>query len=80
MALEKDSQYTPIQGFGPTSGVTLPTTYTPVVSVGVKLGADVTITIDGVAVDYAAGDGLILVKDITYTLSLATPAHLMKLG
>ena len=77
MVLEKDSKYTPIQGFAPTSGGEVSGTYTPKNTVAVKLGGNVTITIDESDVDYTAGEGIILVAGVEYTFSVAVAVHVM---
>lgn len=77
MVLETDNKYTPIQGFAPTKGGELSGVYTPDNTVAVKLGGDVTVTIDGSAVDYSAGEGMILVGGVEYTFSDTVAVHVM---
>ena len=77
MRLEKDSGYTPIQGFAPTSGGQLSGSYTPKSTVAVRFAADVAVTIGSVAITYSAGEGLVLVKGITYVFGTAVNVHVM---
>jgi len=64
-----------IQCFTPTSGITIPTSYTPSKDKIVKIGADVTITLGGIAVAYTEGDVIGFKAGVAYILSAATPAH-----
>jgi len=77
MRLEKDSGYTPIQGFAPTSGGQLSGAYTPKSTVAVRFATEVEITIGAVVITYSAGEGLVLVKGITYTFGSAVNVHVM---
>ena len=77
MRLEKDSGYTPIQGFAPTSGGQLSGSYTPKSTVAVRFAADVAVTIGSVAITYSAGEGLVLVKGTTYVFGTAVNVHVM---
>ena len=77
MRLEKDSGYTPIQGFAPTSGGQLSGAYTPKSTVAVRFAADVAVTIGSVAITYSKGEGLVLVKGTTYVFGTAVNVHVM---
>jgi len=75
MQLNEDINGYKVQVFTPSKGATLPTTYTPTQNEVVMLGDDVTITLDGVSVDYISGSVIGLKKGITYTLSAETTVH-----
>jgi len=77
MKLNEDINGYKVQVFTPSSGVTIPTTYIPTKNETVILANDVTITLDGIAVDYIAGSVIGLKSNVTYTLSLATAVHKM---
>jgi hypothetical protein len=62
--------------FTPTSSGTLPTDYNPTNSIVVALGADVTITIDGIDVPYQAGNIVGFTAGMSYTLSNTVPVHI----
>ena len=66
-----------IQVFTPKEGATLTSPYTPTDDEVVMLATNVTITIDTIAVDYAAGDVIGLQGGTTYTLSASTNVHKM---
>ena len=73
----KDENGVRVQVFSPTTGRLLATSETPTKNEVVKLAADVTITLNAIAVPYLAGDIVGLNQGVTYTLSLATNAHVM---
>ena len=62
--------------FAPIKGDTLSGTYTPNNSIAVRLGADVSITIDGITLDYVVGEGLVLVMGKEYTFSNSVDVHI----
>lgn len=61
-----------IQAFSFASAIQSGLTYVPTADILVHLGADVTITVDGVAVPFGAYDKIILRKGQTYTFSVDT--------
>ena len=63
--------------FAPISGDTLSGVHIPENSIAVRLGTDVSITIDGVTLDYVAGEGLVLVSGKEYTFSDSVDVHIM---
>jgi hypothetical protein len=75
MVLTKDDNGTRIQVFSINNGMELSTNFKCEEDLIVKLGSDVTITIDGFAVEYKAGDVIGLTKDKTYILSSSTIVH-----
>ena len=77
MELNEDINGYKVQVFTPSKGVTLPTTYTPMRNEIVILGDDVTITLDGISVDYNASSVIGLKQNVTYTLSVAVNVHKM---
>lgn len=66
-----------VQGFAPNRGAT----YTGVVIVqeitAIKFSADVVISISEKSVTYLAGDGIILVPNVTYTFGSSVDCHVM---
>lgn len=77
MTLMRDDNAVAIVVFAPIHGVTLSGTVTPTDNRLVKLGADVTITIDSIDVSYSEGDIIGLRKNVSYTFSASTVAHEM---
>ena len=75
--LNKDVNGYRVQVFTPRAGATLVSPYAPTGDEVVMLGADVTITLNSIAVDYVAGNVLGLSEGTTYTLSASTPIHKM---
>lgn len=72
-----DGEGRDIQFFAPTSGVVIPTSYTPTQDEVFKLAANATVTLDTIAITYNAGDIIGLAKGVTYAFTLATNAHKM---
>jgi len=77
MQLQKDKNGYKLQIFTPTVGTTLVSPYTPTKDEVVMVGADVTITIDGVAILYTAGSVVGLRGGASYTLSVSVAVHKM---
>ena len=75
--LNKDVNGYRVQVFAPTSGATLPTSYVPLIDEVVKLSSDVTMTLNSVAIAYAAGSIIGLSQGITYTFSSTVYVHKM---
>ena len=78
MLLVDDKNGNVVQGFAPTSGKTYQGEVTVNTPTAIKLGADVTITIDGKSVDYDEGFGLILIPNTTYIFSNNVDCHVME--
>ena len=78
MLLMDDKNGKTIQGFAPNKGVTYNGIITVTTITGVKLGVDVTITINSKMVDYSAGEGIILIPGIQYTFSGSVDCHIME--
>lgn len=66
-----------IQVFTPKEGATLTSPYTPSKDEAICVATAVTITLDSVAVTYAAGSVIGLQGGTTYTLSASTNVHKM---
>lgn len=77
MKLEKDISDFRIQGFAPNAGVVLSGTVSVNSTTAVKLGNDVNISINGVSVQYLAGEGLILVPSVSYIFDTSVNCHIM---
>lgn len=77
MKLEKDISDFRIQGFAPNVGVVLSGTVVVKSTTVVKLGKDVNISINGVSVQYLAGEGLILVPSVSYIFDTSVNCHIM---
>lgn len=77
MKLEKDISDFRIQGFAPNRGVSLSGTVVVTEPTVVKLGSDVSISIDNIPMGYSAGEGLILVPGISYIFSTSINCHIM---
>ena len=78
MLLVDDKNGNTIQGFAPNKGATYSGTITVQRVTGVKLGSDVSITIDSKTVGYTAGEGIILVPGASYTFSASVNCHIME--
>ena len=77
MNLVHDESGFRIQGFAPSKGVTYSGSVTVTQTTGVKLGADVNISINSKTITYSSGDGLILVPGVTYTFGSSVDCHIM---
>ena len=77
MLLVDDKNGHIIQGFAPSKGVTYSGSVTVTQATGAKLGADVSISIEGKNIAYSSGDGLILVPGVTYIFGSSVDCHIM---
>lgn len=64
--------------FCPKEGITYSGNVTVLTTTAVKLGATVTISINGVGVDYKVGEIVIFVAGVTYAFGASTPCHILK--
>ena len=78
MKLLQDDNSTSVQGFAPNKGVTYSGTVTVEKATGVKLGADVEITINSKTISYTEGEGIILIPGVSYTFSGSVDCHIME--
>ena len=78
MLLVDDKNGHIIQGFAPSKGVTYSGSVTVMQTTGVKLGADVNISINSKTIMYSSGDGLVLIPGVTYTFGTSIDCHVME--
>jgi hypothetical protein len=77
MRLKSDSNGSTIQGFAPHKGKTYSGAVVVNTITAIKFSADVAISISGKSVTYLAGDGIILVPNVTYTFGSSVDCHVM---
>ena len=78
MLLVDDKNGKTIQGFAPNKGITYNGIVTVTQTTGVKLGADVNISINSKTIMYSSGDGLVLIPGVTYTFGTSVDCHVME--
>ena len=78
MKLSTDEFGFRIQGFAPNTGKTYSGTVTVTTPTIVKFGGDVVITINGKAVTYYEGEGIVLLPNISYIFGTSVDCHIME--
>lgn len=78
MDLVSDKNGYKIQGFAPSKGITYSGSVTVTQATCVKLGSDVSISINSKTITYSSGDGLIIVPGVTYVFGSSVDCHIME--
>lgn len=66
-----------IDAFSPSTASTYTGVITPLEPVAIRLGSDVTITINSLSLTYTEGEVLVLQPNVSYTFGTSTVVHIM---